>query len=88
MCVSVCVHMRVHARVYTCMRVHVCVHACVFSMWFGPSRAWAATIWSNGERLCWTQGAQPQKRKSITKELCLDSYGAWKEYHFTWTLAS
>lgn len=34
-------------------------------------------------------GSQPQKRKSITKEFCLDSYGARKDkYHIVWTLPS
>lgn len=34
-------------------------------------------------------GSQPRKRKSITEEFCLDSYGARKEkYHIVWTLPS
>lgn len=72
LCVHVCASAYTHACVCVCLRVGRVAEV---------EPTWGAAVWSDGREAWWTQGVQPQKRKLITKEFCLDSYGAGKEKH-------
>ena len=66
--------------------MHACMCVCICIVGILPGEKPFGVV---EERGVVGRGAQPQKRKSITKEFCLDSYGAGKEKHpLLWTLPS
>lgn len=81
---SACAHVfspcaYVHVFVHTRARVCVCTCMCVCVECVAlvePGLGCGRLEWWRG--LSWTQGIRPQKRKSITEELCWDSYRAGK----------
>ena len=68
----------VHSCVWVCMSIHAYVCVCVSAFW---ACCWGWAGLGSSSLALWERkgvvdpGVQPQKRKLITKEFCLDSYG-------------
>lgn len=90
----VCVPEYVHVSVCMCVHVHACVCACECMPVCVCARvcahvecvAWAelglgSSGSERGDGVRWPRAVQPQKGKSVTKELCLGPYGAGKEMY-------